>query len=148
MAHKHLKNSGIAAIVLGCALGVAQAAGTTSPPIDPSQLQTLLNLLKPKPGVPLSQTGGGRLTPGPSNVVGWNFKICTESFSTTAAGGSLTGTFAVNSDGSFFAERSSGVHETVQAQLLAACQHAGGGYWVHVLDPTTNVFDYVLIYYP
>jgi hypothetical protein len=55
MAHKHLKNSGIAAIVLGCALGVAQAAGTTSPPIDPSQLRTLLKL---KPGEPLPRAEG------------------------------------------------------------------------------------------
>ena len=94
MAHKHLKNSGIAAIVLGCALGVAQAAGTTSPPIDPSQLRTLLKL---KPGEPLPSSGGGRLTPGPSNVVGWNFKVCIETAVVLNGSGIIL--YAINQDG-------------------------------------------------
>ena len=145
MAHKHLKNSGIAAIVLGCALGVAQAAGTTSPPIDPSQLRTLLKL---KPGDPIPQRGGGRVTPGPSTVVGWNFKVCIQSYlARNTTNGFLL--FAENSDGSFFHESSTNQFLSFfQNQLLAACQHAGGGYFVHIIDPSTNAFDDLDIFYP
>ena len=132
MAHKHLKNSGIAAIVLGCALGVAQAAGPTPPPIDPSQLQTLLKQLKPKPG---------------DFSVGWNFKVCNASYLARNGGGFIL--FAENTDGSAIHESSTSQFLSFfQNQLLAACQHAGGGYFVHIIDPSTNAFDDLDIFYP
>jgi hypothetical protein len=140
MARKHLKTSAMAAIVLGCALGVAQAAGPTPPPIDPSQLRTLLKL---KPSEPLPSSRVGRLTPGPT-VVGWNFKVCIQSFLARTGQFSI---FAVNSDGSFFLESStSQTLSSFQNQLLAACQHAGGGYWVHLIN--ADLFDAIAINYP
>ena len=140
MAHKHLKNSGIAAIVLGCALGVAQAAGTTSPPIDPSQLRTLLKL---KPGEPLPSSGGGRLTPGPAFTAGWHFEDCTQSFLAPTTGGALT-VFAINQDGTFFFSDGAFFRTSRQEILLAACQSTAG-YFVHVIDPTALTFDEIVI---
>jgi hypothetical protein len=141
MAHKDLKASAMAAIVLGCALGVAHAAGSPPPPIDPSQLRTLLKL---KPSEPLPPRGGGRLTAGPALPVGWNFEICGQSF---LSGGSNVFVIAFNRDGTFFFDRSGGVQTSGQAQLLAACQHAGGGYFVHIIN-STNDFDALAINYP
>jgi hypothetical protein len=93
-------------------------------------------------------SGGGRLTPGPSNVVGWNFKVCNQSYLARAPSGRFL-LFAENSDGSFFVESStSQILSFFQNQLLAACQHAGGGYWVHVDNPEGNLFDAIDIYYP
>jgi hypothetical protein len=144
MAHKHLKTSAMAAIVLGCALGVAQAADPSPPPINPSQLRTLLKL---KPGEPLPSRGGGRLTAGPPLRVGWNFEICGQSSLSTD--GSNVFVFALNRDGTFFFDSSAdGVQTSAQAQLLAACQHAGGGYFVHVFNSATNDFDALAINYP
>ena len=144
MAYKHLKTSAMAAIVLGYALGVAHAAGSSPPPIDPSQLRTVLKL---KPGEPLPSSGGGRLTPGPSTVVGWNFKVCVQSFLARNGGGFIL--FAENSDGSFFHEASTSQFLSFfQNQLLAACQHAGAGYWVHVDNPEGGLFDAIAINYP
>src|ERR1700730_11380182 len=136
MAHKHLKNSGMAAIVLRCALGVAQAADQSPPPLDASQLRTLHSLLNPKSGAPLPQMGGGRLSPGANLPTGWNFEICTQSFFQT--NGSTFTVFAVNRDGTFFFQSTGGGQGTIQTQLLAACQHAGGGYFVHIIDSSTH----------
>jgi hypothetical protein len=143
MAHEHVKTSGMAAIVLSCALGLAQAADPYPPLINPSQLRTLLKL---KPGEPIPPRGGGRLTPGPSLPVGWNFEICRQS--SVGTDGSNIFVFALNGDGTLFFDSSRGVQTSVQAQLLAACQHAGGGYFVHIINPATNDFDDLAINYP
>jgi hypothetical protein len=148
MAHKHLKTSAMAAIVLGCLLGVAQATGPSPPPIDPSQLRTLHNLLQPKPGVPLPQTGVGRLTPGPSFTLGWNRETCREIlyFST----GSIFYYIVLNTDGSFVYDNNiSRELSTIQSQLLAACTHAaaGGSYLVHILNTESLAFDAIVINY-
>ena len=143
MAQKHLKNSGMAAIVLGCALGVAHAAGSPPYPIDPSQFRALLKL---KPGEPVPQRGGGRLAAGPSLPAGWNFEICKAS-SVSTDGLNIFVT-AVNRDGTFFFDSSRDAQTSAQAQLLAACQHAGGGYFVRIINPATNDFDAPAINYP
>ena len=140
MAYKHLKTSAMAAIVLGCALGVAHAAGSSPPPIDPSQLRTVLKL---KPGEPLPQMGGGRLTPGPTFNAGWHSELCLESFYNTD-GSSFT-IFAVNTDNTFFFD--SNVHNIrtpAQEILLAACQNAGP-YYVHTIIPDSFSFDGILV---
>ena len=141
MAHKDLKASAMVAIVLGCALGVAHAAGSPPYPIDPSQLR-----IKLKPGEPIPPRGGGRLTAGSALPVGWNFEICKAS-SVSTDGLNIFVT-AVNRDGTFFFDSSSGAQTSAQAQLLAACQHAGGGYFVHVFNSATNDFDALAINYP
>jgi hypothetical protein len=148
MAHKQLKNSAMAAIVLGCALGVAQAAGLSAPPIDPAQLQTLHNLLKPKPGVPLPQTGGGRLTPGPPFAVGWNFRVCAKILFFHNEGNFSY--VAINTDQSFLSANggSNLVLFTFQRQVLAACQHSSRGYYVNITDPRTGAFNALDIVYP
>jgi hypothetical protein len=143
MAHEYLKASAMAAIVLGCALGVAHAASTSPPPIMPSQLRTLLKL---KAGEPVPQRGGGRLAAGPALPVGWNFEICAQSQVSTD--GSNVFVIAFNRDGTFFFDRSGGVQTSGQAQLLAACQHAGGGYFVNIINPATNDFNALAINYP
>jgi hypothetical protein len=153
MAHKHLKNFGMAAItilmiVLGCAFGVAQAAGGPSPPpIDPSQLRTLLKL---KPGAPLPQSGGGRLTPGssstagPSLTIGWNFETC--SFSEYATDSTNYWVFAVNYDRTFFFWNNLNRNRNpVQEELLAACQNGGHGYFVEVTDTSALTFDRIYV---
>ena len=144
MAHKHLKTSAMAAIVLGCALGVAQAATPSPLPIDPSQLRTLLKL---EPGVPIPPTGGLRVNSTASIVTGFNFFVCSQSSSFT--NGTVFFVFASNKDGSlFFATSTSADQTSFQAQLLAACQHAGGGYFLNITNLTTFAFNDIAISYP
>src|ERR1700730_7476134 len=114
MAHKHPKTFAMASIALGCALGVAHAPDSPPPPIDPSQLRTLLKL---KPGEHLPALGGGRPTARPPLPIGWNFEICFQSQLFTD--GSNFFVIAFNRDGTFFFG-AGGVQTSIQAQLLAA----------------------------
>jgi hypothetical protein len=142
MAHAHLKNSAMAAIVLGCALGVAQAAGPSPPAIDPSQLRTLLKL---KPGEPLPQSGGGRLTPGPSFTAGWLKEVCVQSYFDGFKKPPFT-VFAVNQDGTFFFDASNeDLRRSAQEILSTACQHGGLGYYVHIID-SAGTYDEIAIF--
>jgi hypothetical protein len=148
MVHKYLKNVGTAVAMLGCSLGVAQAAGPKPPPISPSQLGTLI---KPKPGVTGPHRGGGRLrtvpgttVPGKSPVSGSNFEIgdTSEWFTPDDI------TFFIicfNTDGSFFFDSSDHPRLTsAQAELKNACEHPGG-YFVFVTNPSTGAFNEIVI---
>src|ERR1700730_14252076 len=110
MAHKHLKTSAMAAVVLGCVLGVAHAAGSSPPPTNPSQLRTLLKLNR---GDPPPARGGGTRAAGPPLPVGWNFEICFQS--QLFADGSNVFVIAFNRDGTFFFGASGGVELSIQA---------------------------------
>jgi hypothetical protein len=67
MAHRYLKDAGIAAIALATSFGVAQAAAPTPPPPPPSELAALI---KRNADGSLPQRGGIKLpgaTPAASN---------------------------------------------------------------------------------
>src|SRR5262245_899170 len=145
MVHNYLKNFGMAVTVLGCSLGVAQAAGTKPPPA-PSELTAQI---KRNADGSLPQRGGV-IPKGAARAaisLGWNFEVCTASFVSSPNAFSFT-VVARNADGTEFFESTSSTTDPVQNELVAACQHAGGGYWIHIIDTVTLFFDTVLIFYP
>jgi hypothetical protein len=145
MAHKYLKDAGIAAIALAASFGVAQAA----PPTPPPALSELAPLIKRNADGSLPQRGGIKLTAATPAApsLGWNFEVCTASYVSSPSASAFT-VFARNADGTVFFESTSTTTDPIQNELVAACQHAGGGYWIHVTNTATLFFDTVLIFYP
>jgi hypothetical protein len=145
MARKYLKAAGMAAVVLGGSFGVAQAAPPTPPPA-PSELAALI---KRNADGSLPQRGGVILKGATRAAasLGWNFEVCTASYVSSPNAFAFT-VFARNADGTVFFESTSSTTDPVQNELVAACQHAGGGYWIHIVNPVTLFFDTVLINYP
>jgi hypothetical protein len=146
MAHGYLKDAGIAAIALATSFGVAQAAAPTPPPPPPSELAALI---KRNADGSLPQRGGIKL-PGATlaaTSLGWNFEVCTASFVSSPNAFFFT-VFARNADGTVFFESTNLRTDPVQNELVAACQHAGGGYWIHIINTATLFFDTVLIFFP
>jgi hypothetical protein len=119
-------------------------AARSAPPIDPSQLRTLLKL---KPGDPIPQRAGGRLTPGPAFTAGWHLETCVNNY--FAEVGSKLIVFAVNRDGTFFFDSSNSpdrvkdIETSAQFILKLACKSTN--YYVHVIDPTALTFDEILL---
>jgi hypothetical protein len=145
MAHKYLKLARIAVIALVSSFGVAQAAAPSPPPEE-----NLPALIKRNADGSLPQRGRIILkgAKGAALTLGWNFKVCTASIVSSPNATSFT-VFARNADGTaFFESTSRGASNPIQNELVAACQHAGGGYWVHVTDTSSGLFDDVLIFYP
>jgi hypothetical protein len=145
MAHKYLKDAGIAAIALVSSFGVAQAEAPTPPP----SASELTALIKPNADGSLPQRGRIILKGAKpaALTLGWNFEVCTSSVVASPNSFSFT-VFARNADGTAFFESTSRVSDPVQNELVAACQHAGGGYWIHIINPVTLFFDTVVIFYP
>jgi hypothetical protein len=143
MVRRYLTNFGMAVAVLGCSLGLAQAAGPKPPPISPSQLGTLV---KPTPGVTGPYRGGGRLknvpgttVPGKRFVSGFNFEIGDSSVWFTPDDITFF-IICFNTDGSaFFDGFTRPVLTSAQAELKNACDHPGG-YFVSVTNPSTGAF--------
>jgi hypothetical protein len=149
MARKYLKAAGMAAVVLGGSFGVAQAAPPTPPPA-PSELAAPIKRnadgsLPQRGGVILK--GATRAAPSAAPSLGWNFEVCTASYVSSPNAFAFT-VFARNADGTVFFESTSSTTDPVQNELVAACQHARGGYWIHIINPVTLFFDTVLINYP
>ena len=145
MARKYLNDAAIAAIALTASFGVAQAAAPTPPP-PPSELAALI---KRNADGSLPQRGGIKLTGATpaATSLGWNFKVCTASYVSSPNASAFT-VFARNADGTVFFESTSSTTDPVQNELVAACQHAGGGYWINITNTFTLFFDTVLISYP
>lgn len=143
MVYKYLKDFGMAATVLGCSLGVTQAAGPKPPAISPLELGTLI---KPKPGVTGPHRGGGRLktVPGAAFVSGFNFEIGSTSVWFTPDNINFF-IICFNTDGSnFFDGENSPKLTSAQAELKNACEHPGG-YFVFVTNPSTGAFNEIAI---
>jgi hypothetical protein len=137
MVQRYLKNFGMAVVVLGCALGVAQAAGPKPPPISPSELR---NLIKPAPGV-TEPRGGVRLKTiaGARFTSGFNFEIGEASVWFTPDDITFF-IICFNTDGSFFFDGfPRPVLTSAQAELKNACDHPGG-YFVNVTNPSNGAF--------
>jgi hypothetical protein len=147
MAHKYLKDAGIAAIALVSSFGVAQAEAPTPPP-SASELTALI-----KPNADGSLPQRGRIILKDSTraaaalTLGWNFDVCTASFVSSPNALFFT-VFARNADGTVFFESTNLRTDPVQNELVAACQHAGRGYWIHIINTATLFFDTVLIFFP
>jgi hypothetical protein len=143
MARKRVKVAGMAAVGLASLFGIARA--TPTPPPE----ENLPALIKPNADGSLPQRGriilkGARPA---ATSFGWNFEICTASFVSSPNAFSFT-VFARNADGTSFFESTSSASNPLQNELVAACQHAGGGYWIHVINTSSGFFDTVLIFYP
>jgi hypothetical protein len=144
MARKHVNVAGMAAAGLASLFGTAQAAAPTPPPEE-----NLPALIKPNADGSLPERGriilkGAR----PAAVtLGWNFEVCIASIVSSPNAFSFT-VFARNADRTSFFESTSSASNPVQNELVAACQHAGGGYWIHITNTVTGFFDTVLIFYP
>jgi hypothetical protein len=80
-------------------------------------------------------------------AIGWNFEVCTASVVSSPNSSSFT-VFANNADRTAFFESTNLASNPVQNELVAACQHAGGGYWIHITNTVTAFFDTVSIFYP
>jgi hypothetical protein len=145
MAHKYLKDAGIAAIAVISSVGVAQAEAPTPPP----STSELTALIKPNADGSLPQRGGALLKGAKRAAIslGWNFEVCTSSLVSSPNTFSFT-VFARNADGTFFFESTSSTTDPIQNEFVAACQHAGGGYWIHITSISPLFFDTVLIFYP
>jgi hypothetical protein len=137
------------ALIFGSAtpkvFGVSTEAHAQQSPQPP--MPTLSQLLKLRESIP----GKKPLTKAAPLLNGWNFRVCTESFA--YSNGTTSSVFVTNTDGSGLAIGSisvltPGVQTTIQADLIAACQHAPKGYWVHITDATRVSFDAILIDYP
>jgi hypothetical protein len=120
-------------------------SGTALAAIAAEQLQqtptpTLSQLRKLRESIP----GKKPLAPvnSATTLNGWNFKVCAENLTFTSA------VFVVNTDQSQFVVGSNDLQTTLKAQLVAACEHAPSGYWIHVTDATRASFDAVAIDYP
>jgi hypothetical protein len=142
MSHNYLKTAGMAAIMLGSAFGVTQAA-TPTPPPDPKEL--LAQIKRPDGSLPQSAGGIVKGAKRAAPVLGWNFFVCTASQAFTD-GANFT-VVAHNSDQTFFAWTAGSSSNPIQNELVAACQHAGGGYFLHIINPS-GAFDSVWIFYP
>lgn len=143
MARKHVKAAGMAAAGLASLLGVAQAAPTPPPE------ENLFALIKPNADGSLPQRGRIILKGAKpaALTLGWNFEVCTASIVSSPNAFSFT-VFARNADGTSFFESTSSASNPIQNELVAACQHAGGGYFIHITNTVTGFFDTVLIVYP
>jgi hypothetical protein len=149
MVHKFLKDAGMAAVVLACSFGVAQAAAPTAPPQE-----NLPALIKRNADGSLPQRGRIILkgAKGAALTLGWNFEVCSQSLVSSPNSSSFA-VFALNDDGTAFFETSSLASNPVQNELVAACQHVRrasieGGYWIHVTNTSSGFFDAVTIFYP
>lgn len=144
MAHKYLKQFGMAALLLGCSVGLAQAAANATPPPDPS----LGGQLRATPGAGPHSGGGIRGTANAVTaiVAGWNFELCDATYWYNPDSSDY---FVVNlnTDGSYFYYDSSGpALASGQNQLKNGCDH--GYYWVYVTNSSTGAWDEVYIYVP
>jgi hypothetical protein len=144
MAHKFLKDAGMAAVVLACSFGVAQAAAPTPPPEE-----NFPALIKPNADGSLPERGRIILKGAKpaALTLGWNFEVCTASIVSSPNAFFFT-VFARNADGTAFFESTRSASNPVQNELLAACAHAGGGYFIHVTNTVTGFFDTILISFP
>jgi hypothetical protein len=138
------------AAISGAAIGFALAllfgsaahAQSAQPPMP-----TLSQLLKLRESIP-----GKKPLVQPKSILpnGWNYRVCTESFMYT--NGTSAGMFITNTDQSGieigFSRQAPSLETAIQADFIAACQHAPRGYWVHITDATRVSFDAILIDYP
>ena len=133
MARKHVKVAGMAVAGLASLFGTAQAAAPTPPPEE-----NLFALIKPNADGSLPQRGRIILKGAKpaALTLGWNFEVCTSSVVASPNIFSFT-VFARNADGTAFFESTSRVSDPIQNELVAACQHAGGGYWIHIINTAT-----------
>jgi hypothetical protein len=145
MAHKYLKLARIAAIALVSSFGVAQAEAPTPLP----STSDLTALIKPNADGSLPQRGGAILKGAKRAAIslGWTFEVCTASFVSSPNDFSFT-VVARNADGTAFFESANRASNPVQNELVAACQHARGGYFIHITSINPVLFDSVFISYP
>jgi hypothetical protein len=132
MLSKYFKHAGLAALLLGCSLGLAQAQQQrTPPPITGSAAAV-------PTGARAVGTAGTKAT-----VTGWNFYEC---YATQAYyDGTDYWVWTYNNDGSSFGYGvTTGGLWTIQNQLVNACQH--GSYWVYCTTATCSAWNDVWIY--
>lgn len=139
MATKYLKHAGLAALLLGGSVGLAQAAATP-PPL--SEIQSLI----PKPGGSGPHKTSGVL-PGAKNaaiVAGYNYGHCYATY--WYFDGSFYNIVALNEEGTFVSYSSnSPVEDSAQQHLKNACEHAN--YYWYVTNTSTGAYDIIWIYY-
>ena len=142
MAHKYLKHAGLAALLLGCSVGLAQGAGQTTPP-DPALLSPAP---KPPTGAQTGVTGGGKVgnTPGAPIVAGWNY-ISHCNANQWYYDGTNWWEYNYNDDGTFwYYVINSPLEASGANQLKNACEH--GSYWIYVTNTSTGAYSHIWIY--
>ena len=134
MLSTYFKHAGLAALTLGCSLGLAQAqVQPPKPPPEPSAL--------PKGATAATPRGA---TAGTKAIAqGWNLEYCYASY--WYNDGSTSWVYNLNQDGSSFWSASTNyVLQASQNQLKNGCEHKS--YWVYC--PTTScAWTYLWIYY-
>ncbi|MDQ6702097.1 MAG: hypothetical protein M3Z96_02800 [Pseudomonadota bacterium] len=142
MAYKYLKYAGLAALLLGCSAGLAQAG----PAPTPDELRAMINSgTKSTVGIDgKTITTGGNARAGSTAIVsGFNLEHCATSVWFTPDNVSFF-IFAFNNDGSvFFAGINTPLITSVQEELIDVCR-AGQLYGVFVTNTSTGAFDEIV----
>ena len=141
MLSKYFKHAGLAALLLGCSLGLAQAQSLgvaqaqvqPPPPPEPSALPKAATAATPR-----GATAGTKAL-----AAGWNLEYCYASY--WYNDGTNSWVYNLNQDGSSFWSLSSNYAlQASQNQLRSGCEHKS--YWVYC--PTTScAWTYLWIYY-
>jgi hypothetical protein len=126
MGHKYFKHAGLAALLLGCSVGLAQAQ-TPTPPPSPDQMPR---------GAAAKAIGGSGITPKAACTTGWNIFYCTSSY-TTWDGTNSTVT-AYNNDGSNFTWTSGGYLLATNGEALINACNTGHLYWIFITNTACN----------
>jgi hypothetical protein len=122
MAHKYLKHAGLAALLLGCSVGLAQAQVPTPPPL-PGQIHR---------GAAATGIGGSGTVPktAAACATGWNIFYCTSSYTTWD--GTNSAVTAFNTDGSSFTWTSGGDLLATNGEALINACNTGHLYWIFI----------------
>jgi hypothetical protein len=134
MLSKYFKHAGLAALTLGCSLGLAQAQvrPTIAPP-EPSAL----------PRAATGATPNGAIAGTKALATGWNEEFCYASYWYNS--GSVSYVYNLNQDGSsFYSSSTSYDLQASQNQLKNGCEHKS--YWVYC-PTSTCAWTYLYIYY-
>lgn len=127
MGHKYFKHAGLAALLLGCSVGLAQADSPTPPPQSPDQLRALLG----HSGTAKASTGGaGLAAKGAACTTSWQPYWCTSS--QTFWDGSSSIVWAFNTDGSVFSWTSGGDLLATNGEALINACNTGHLYWLFI----------------
>ena len=135
MLSKYFKHAGLAALLLGCSLGLAQAQQNTKiPPPVPGQAAV---------AAPAGAHAGATAGATKAIATGWNFEECNAT--QTYFDGTNWWVYTYNNDGSsYWYSVNVGGLWTVQNMLKSACEH--GSYWVYCPNSTCSGWTQVWIY--